>query len=169
MPPTRPLTQHCRGRKILIQLCSGFDGFWLGSTLCLASNAAHDGAGWAESERDTGRQPPARPKISWEFALAAVKKLHWAFIYPLVQQTSYNTMWICPVFVWFLRAASLQPPLLHNVSWMNNLSWFSQRLISTVSISQPLWVYWCRWGSSTGTAGQLKIRNKNSALLLSFK
>lgn len=164
MPPTRPLTQHCRGTKILIQLCSGFDGFWLGSTLCLASNAAHDRAGWAESERDTGRQPPACPKISWEFALAAAKKLPWAFIYPLVQQTSCSTMWIRPVFVWFLRAALLHPPLLHSGSWMNNLSWVSQRLISTVSISQPLRVYWCRSGASTGTAKDQKQKQCSPAI-----
>lgn len=32
-------------RKILIQLCSGFYGFWLGSTPRLASNAAQDEQG----------------------------------------------------------------------------------------------------------------------------
>lgn len=41
--PTRPLTQHSGEGKILIRLCSGFDGFWLGSTPCLASDAAQDG------------------------------------------------------------------------------------------------------------------------------
>lgn len=49
-------------RKILIHLRSGFDGFWLGSTPCLASDAAQSDAGWAKSERDTDGQPPACPK-----------------------------------------------------------------------------------------------------------
>lgn len=55
LPPTRPLTRHGGERKILIQLCSGFDGFWLGSTPRLASDAAQDGQGGPESERDTDR------------------------------------------------------------------------------------------------------------------
>lgn len=49
-------------RRILIHLRSGFDGFWLGSTPCLASDAAQSDAGWAESETDTDGQPPACPK-----------------------------------------------------------------------------------------------------------
>lgn len=43
--PTRPLTQRSGEEKFLIQLCSGFDGLWLGSTPCLASEAAQDGQG----------------------------------------------------------------------------------------------------------------------------
>ncbi len=68
LPPTRTLTQHGGERKILIQLCSGCDGFWLGSTPRLASDAAQDGQGGPESERDADRQPPACPKTSREFA-----------------------------------------------------------------------------------------------------
>lgn len=50
------LTQHDGEGKILIQLCSGFDGFWLGSTPRLASDVEKGGPTVKDG------QPPACPK-----------------------------------------------------------------------------------------------------------
>lgn len=40
LPPTKPWWGEEDPDKVI---CSGFDGFWLGSTPCLASNAAQGG------------------------------------------------------------------------------------------------------------------------------
>lgn len=49
--------------KILIQLCSGFDGFWLGSTPRLASDAAQDVQGGPRVKKiqTDSHQPVLKP------------------------------------------------------------------------------------------------------------
>lgn len=97
--PTGTLTQRGRERKILIQLCSGFDGSWKGSTPCLASNAAQSrqgGRGVKEIQTDS-HQLVLKP--SQEFALAAARQLPWGFNHPPMQQNVYSDLLIRPVRV----------------------------------------------------------------------